>query len=115
MARALHERQADHPGDGDEHARRRQAPDHEVVRELRPHDDDEQDGHDQRALEHEHEAGGQVGEGSARPDAGGVQHDEDDGLDRDAAQDVKRETASRRASGAPPPGSMSVLPVSLTP
>ena len=57
-------------------------------RQLRAHDDRDEDGEDDGALDDQGEAGGLIGQGAALAHAEGIERDEHHGLDRDTTEDV---------------------------
>ena len=86
-ARPTSHRPAGPCGD-DEDRRRLEPPVGDPERKLRPHHRDHEDGDHDHRLEDERERCGTVGEAVVAAQADGVHHGEDDGLDRDPAEDV---------------------------
>jgi hypothetical protein len=85
---SLQEQQPDHPQHGDQHRRRCQPPHDQGGGQLGAGDDDGEHGDDERRLEDQHERRGPVGQRLPAADTECVQHDQHDGLDGDAAEDV---------------------------
>jgi hypothetical protein len=86
--RPLQQEEAADPQGGDEQAGWLDAQEDERLGELGSGDGNREDGDDERRFEDELEGRGPVGQGAVALDADGVEQNEDDGLNGDAAEDV---------------------------